>query len=234
MTTPTPVREQQSPRAKIVVLSEKDVGEIAGFIAVQSGRARDTVEEHLVWFLLQNPARQPEYPLGFGLLFADRLVGCILCVPQAFHFGSERILLMGSSSFYVDDRHRGHGGRLFLKYSRLANQHPLFGTSANAEAAALWKAAGAGPIPYSDAELFGVLRWPPVAEEFIHRRYSNRLLSRLAGSAISHLVGQFRPLGIDGADAEALQQLTSAEQVNDLPIHGDATKLTAMRDLPYI
>ena len=96
--------------------------------------------------------------------------------------------LMGSSSFYVDDRHRGQGGRIFLKYSRMANQWPLFGTSANAEAAALWKAAGAKPIPYSDRELFGVLHWPPVAEEVVHRKYSNRFLTRLAGSSISHLV----------------------------------------------
>jgi hypothetical protein len=234
MTTTTPVPERPSPRADIVVLSEKDVGEMAAFIAVQSGRTPETVEEHLRWFLLQNPARQSADPLGFGLRLADQLVGCILCVPQAFRFGSERILLMGSSSFYVDDRHRGQGGRLFLKYSRLANQHPLFGTSANAEAAALWNAAGARSIPYSDAELFGVLRWPPVAEEFIQRRYSSRLLAGLSGSWISSLVGLFRPLQIDGTNPDALHPLTSAEQVNDLPIHGHATRLTAMRDLPYI
>jgi hypothetical protein len=234
MTMAAPSSEQRSPRADIVSLSEKDVGEIACFVAVQSGRSREEVEAHLGWFLLENPARQDRDPLGFGLRFADQLVGCILCVPQDFRFENRRILLMGSSSFYVDNDHRGHGGRIFLKYSRLANQWPLFGTSANADAAALWKAAGGKPIPYSNEELFGVLHWPPVVEEFIHRQHSNRLLSRLAGSSISNLAKLFRPLKIDNSECDALRPLTSAEQVNDLPIHSPATKLTAMRDLPYI
>ena len=104
---------------------------------------------------------------------------------------AEKILLMGSSSFYVDHRHRGQGGRIFLKYSRLANQWPIFGTSANAEAAALWKAAGAKPIPYSDGELLGVLRWPPLIEELVHRKYSNRLLTPPGTSPISNLADYY-------------------------------------------
>lgn len=234
MTEGTPIPQRRASHAELVALAEKDIAEIASFIAVQSGRTNESVEAHLRWFLLENPARQPQDPLGFGLRSADRLVGCILCSPQAFRFGSERILLMGSSSFYVDERHRGQGGRIFLQYSRLAAQRPLFGTSANAEAAALWKAAGASPIPYSDGELFAVLRWPPVAEEFIHRKHWSRWLSRLAGSSVSNLAGLFRPLKIDDGKSEALRSLTSPEQVNQLPIHDPSAKLTAMRDLPYI
>jgi hypothetical protein len=234
MTTPAPIPDQRSVRANLVALAEKDLRELACFIAAQSGRTNETVEPHLRWLLLENPARQPEDPLGFGLRVADQLAGCILCVPQAFRLGRERILLMGSSSFYVDELHRGYGGRIFLKYSRLANQRPLFGTSANAEAAALWKAAGARPIPYSDGELFGVLHWPPVVEEFTERRYASRLLSRVAGSFVSNLAGLLTPLKIDSGQSDALRPLPSAEEVNDLPIHNPAAKLTAMRDLPYI
>jgi hypothetical protein len=141
---------------------------------------------------------------------------------------------MGSSSFYVDERYRGHGGRIFLQYSRLGNKQPLFGTSANAEAAALWKAAGASPIPGSDGELLGVLRWPPVVEEFVQRRYSSHRLSRLAGNPVSGLAGFFRSLKIDCVASDALQLLTSPEQANDLRVHVRSAKLTAMRDLPYI
>jgi len=220
--------------AELVALSEQDVTEVASFIALQSGRTAEAVEAHLRWFLLENPARQPQYPVGFGLRSTDQLVGCILCSPQAFRFGSNRILLMGSSSFFVDERYRGHGGRIFLQYSRLANQLPLFGTSANAEAAALWKAAGASPMPYFDGELFGVLHWPPVAEEFVHRRYSSPLLSRLAGSPVANLAKLFRPLKLNVGKSEALRPLTSAEQVNDLDIHDPSAKLTALRDLAYI
>ena len=234
MTTPTPASDHPSLRITPVTLAENDLSEIASFIAAQSGRTHESVERHLRWFLLENPARRPEDALGLGLRAADQLVGCILCVPQAFRAGTKTILLMGSSSFYVDHRHRGHGGRIFLKYSRLANQYPLFGTSANAEAAALWKAAGARPIPDSDAELFGVLRWPPVAEEFIHLKYANQLLSRLAGSPIANAARLILHLKIDDGESDALQPLTSAEQVNDLPIHNSSAKLTAMRDLLYI
>jgi hypothetical protein len=233
MSAEMPVPKRIS-RANVVVLLEREIGEIAGFIAAESDRDPKTVEAHLRWFLLENPARRDSDPLGFGLRFSDQLVGCILCVPQAFRFVDKRILLMGSSSFYVESRHRGYGGRIFLKFSRLANRLPLFGTSANAEAAALWKAAGASSIPHSDGEVFGVLHWPPVAEEFIHRRYANRALSRLAASSVSKLAGLLRPLKIDSDESNSVRPLASAEEVNDLPIHDPATKLTAMRDSPYI
>ncbi len=235
MTTGTPVsRQRTAPPADLVTLFEKDIPDIADFIAKQSGRSRAAVEAHLRWFLLENPALQPEIPLGFGLRSAGRLVGCILCNPQTFRFHNETILFVGSSSFYVDEGHRGAGGRIFLQYCRLGNRHPLFGTSANPESAALWKSAGANPIPYSDGELFGVLRWPPVIEEFVHRRYSNPMLARMAGSAMTNVASLVRRLKINRGEAELLQPLNSAEQVIDLPVHGFAARLTAVRDLPYI
>jgi hypothetical protein len=231
MNTETSIPQQIS-RADLISLSENDVTEVACFIATQSGRIKNTVQEHLRWFLLENPARQANDPLGFGLRSADQFVGCILCSPQAFRFENQKIVFMGSSSFYVDESHRGHGGRVFLQYSRLANRWPLFGTSANPEAAALWKAAGASSIPDSDAELFGILHWPPVAEEFAHRRHP--LLSRLAATSISNLAAVWRPLKFDGGTSDALQPLTSAEQVNDLVAENSCEKLTAMRDFAYI
>jgi hypothetical protein len=236
MTSPSPPSPQRPTRADLLPLPEKDFSEIAAFIAVQSGKTRESVEDHLRWFLLENPARQPQDPLGFGLRSSDQLVGCILCSPQNFCIENKEILFIGSSSFYVDESHRGHGGRIFLQYSRLGNQHPLFGTSANAEAAALWKASGANPIPNSDRELFGILHWPPVVEEFVHRRYPNPILEGLARTPLSNLAGLSRPLKIDFEDVQSgsLQPLTSAEQVMDLPIHGPSARLTALRDLPYI
>jgi hypothetical protein len=89
-------------------------------------------------------------------------------------------------------------------------------------------------MPHSDGELFAALRWPPVVEEFVHRRSSNRMLARLAGSPISHLAALVRPLQIDAGAPDALQLLTSAEQVNDLPVHEPSAKLTSLRDLAYI
>lgn len=235
---PQPIAQKRPAPAELVPILAKDIAEVAAFIALQSGKSPETVEPHLRWFWLENPARQPQDPLGFGLRASlreqDQLVGCILCSPQAFCFGTKQIVLMGSSSFYVEDPYRGQGGRIFLQYSRLGKQWPLFGTSANAQAAALWSAAGGAPIPYSGGELFGVLHWPSVAEEFMHRRNGNRLLARLAGSAVSNVVQIFKPLKIDGSAPDALQLLTSAEQVKDLSILGPSTRLTAWRDTSYI
>lgn len=235
MTTPAGTQREQTPRAELVTIEIKDVPEIASFIATQSGRSRDSIEAHLRWFLLENPALRAEDPLGFGLRSGDQLIGCILCSPQLFRCEKQTILFMGSSLFYVDDRHRGYGGRIFLQYCRLGSRYPLFGTSANAEAAALWKAAGASPIPHSDGELFGVLRWPPIAEEVVHRRFSNRLLSALAGSSVAAIAGVLRPLKIDCSSSDKLQPLISAEQAHDfLQPHHSSTKLTAARDPSYL
>jgi hypothetical protein len=235
MTTPMGTQREQTKRAELVTIETKDIPEVASFIATQSSRSRESVEAHLRWFLLENPALRAQDPLGFGLRSADRLVGCILCSPQLFRCEKQAIFFMGSSLFYVDDRHRGYGGRIFLQYCRMGNRHPLFGTSANVEAAALWKAAGARPIPHSEGELFGVLRWPPIAEEVAHRRYSNRPLSALAGSSLATIAGAFRPLKIECSSSDKLRPLTSAERVSDLlQRHNFSTKLTAARDLPYL
>jgi hypothetical protein len=228
------VSQDRPLRAALDALSESDIPDVATFIAAQSGRARVAVESHLRWFLLENPARRSNDPLGFGLRSGDQLVGCILCCPQEFRFKNESIVLMGSSSFYVDDRYRGHGGRIFLQYCRLAGHWPLFGTSANSEAAALWKAAGAIPISGSESELFGVLRWPPIVEEFAHRKNVNGLLSRLAGSSISNLARLLRPLRTNTVSCGSLRLLTSAEEVNDLDLPDCPAALTALRDTAYI
>jgi hypothetical protein len=241
MTVASVVRETAC-RTEVVALTENDLPEIAGFIASRSGRTKQAVESHLRWFLLQNPARKPQYPLGFGLRSQDRLVGCILYNPQTFQINHRIIDLMGSSCFYVDEAFRGQGARIFLRCSRIPA--PFLGTSANADAAALWKAAGANPIPFSDGELFGVLHWPPVAEEFAHRKFSNRALNRLAASPISKLAKLCRALKLDVHPSGSLRPLESAEEAHklltdrfaedDLSLRDPFQKITALRDLPYI
>jgi hypothetical protein len=234
MTAARVIPRANSPTVELAPIAESDISEIAAFIAVQSKRSREAVESHLRWFLLENPAREPEQPLGFGLRSPSGIAGCILCSPQVFRLGARRMVMMGSSSFYVHEDFRGHGGRIFLQYSRLAGRWPIFGTSANAMAAALWKAAGAAPLPYSDGEMLGVIRWQPVAEELVHRRGSSRFLGSIAASSISGVMAQFRRLKIDDQNPEALCPLTCAEQVGDVVARHRAEKLTALRDAAYI
>jgi hypothetical protein len=221
-------------RADLFALSEPNVPALAAFIGSQSGQRKETVQSHLRWFLLQNPARQPADPLGFALRSEDKIVACILCSPQSFQVLHRSMNLMGSSSFYVAENFRGQGGRIFLQYARLGQLQPLFGTSANAAAAALWKAAGACPIPCSEGELFGVFRWSPLAEEFAHRKSSSRILRHIARSSAARLVGLFHPLKIDMTDSSEMRILNSAEEALEIASHAPSEKITSLRDMPYL
>ncbi len=235
MTEPAARKQNGSPAAKLVTISDAEIVEVAQFIASQSGREPASVESHLRWFLLDNPARPPQFPLGCGLRSPQgQLVGCILYVPQTFRFQQQTLLVVGSSSFYVDERYRGSGGLVFLRFSELGKQWPLFGNSANADAAKLWKARGAVPIPNSDHELFGVLRWKGVIDEGLHRGGVPKALARMASGPASLLVHPFKRLDLEPARAGDLFPLTSAEQVTQLPLQGPAPTLTANRDLAYI
>jgi hypothetical protein len=216
-----------------VTILDSEIGELSRFIAVQSGREAADVESHLRWFLLENPAREAEIPLGCGLRSTDgELVGCILCVQQKFTHQRQIVTVMGSSSFYVDERCRGSGGLLFLRFSEFGRRWPLFGNSANTDAAGLWKARGATPIPLSDHELFGVLHWGPVIEETLHRKGAGRV-SRFVARATSGIAGLAKRLRLDD-DSGNLSPLGSADEVMALPIHEPSTEVTAARDRDYI
>jgi len=113
-----------------------------------------------------------------------------------FRFQQQTLLVAGSSSFYVDEFHRGSGGLLFLRFSELARKFPLFGNSANADAAKLWKARGAVPISNSDYELFGVLRWDGVIEEALTRRGVPKTLAQVARGAVALAVSPLKRLNL--------------------------------------
>jgi hypothetical protein len=223
------------PRTELVALADGDLTEVAQFIARQSNKDQLQVESHLRWFWVENPAREAETPMGWGLRAAQgQLVGCFLCIPQAFRFQHKRLLVMGSSCFYVDDAHLGSGALIFLKYTSLNKRWALFGNSANADAAKLWKGRGATPIPHSDHELLGIVRWSPVLEDVVFRKTGGPRTARLAGRLVSGLVSPFRQLDLDSGEPADLHPLSSAEQVSALPIFDPPSQLTSARDLPYI
>ncbi len=224
-----------SSRAELVAISESDIAELAPFIASQSGREAARVESHLRWFLLDNPARDPQIPLGVGLRSPQgQLAGCILYVPQAFRFQRQTFPMIGSSCFYVDQHYRGQGGLMFLRFAELSRIRPLFANSANADSAKLWKARGAIPIPHSDHELFGVLRWGGAIEEGLKRRGAPDRLARMSSGPAAFLARPFKRLRLGAGRADRLTRLASAEEVMQLPLRDSAPELTANRDLPYI
>jgi hypothetical protein len=229
------LKSAESSSAKLVTVSESDIVELSQFIAAQSGQEPAIVENRLRWLLLDNPAHDPEIPLGCGLRSPQgRLVGCILYVPQYFRYQQQKFLALGSSSFYVEERYRGSGGSLFLRFSELSKKWPLFGNSANADAAKLWKARGAVPIPYSDHELFGVLRWRGVLEEGLTRRGVPKIIAGAICVSAAPFAGACKHLKLETGRGDDLTLLDSAEQVMQLPIHDHPSQLTADRDLSYI
>ena len=222
--------------AELVAISESDIVPLALFIASQSGREPVSVESHLRWFLLENPARDRQIPLGCGLRAPQgEFVGCILYVPQTFRFQQQTFPVVWSSCFYVDKRYRRNGGLvIFFRFAELGRKWPLFANSTNAAAAKFWQVQRASPIPYSDHELFGVLRWSGMIEEGLSRRRAPKTLARMASASAALLVRPFKRLKLERGRPEDLVQLASAEQVIKLPIHGPAPELTASRDLRYI
>lgn len=220
-------------RAQLSAISESDLSGLIPFLARQSGKSQDQLRTHIPWLLLDNPARQPNTPLGWGLRSNNgEFVGCILCLPQFFMLGERKVLLMGSSSFYVDESHRGQGALIFLKYSQLCSKWPLFGNSANAEAASLWRARRATPIINSDHELLGVFRWRSLIQEFLVRKRGGHSPHQGVARALARAAGPFHRLQLKRSGN--LVPLKSADEVMRLPIHDTAEKLTAVRDESFI
>jgi len=222
-------------KASLVDLTERDVPELARFIAVQAGQSPEERLAHLTWLLLENPARSAAgLPLGYGVRAGSALVGCILYLPQVFVFGGNPLLLLGSSCFYVDERHRGAGGALFLKFSRASAQWPLFANSANAVAAALWKARGATSIPDSDHEFLGIVDWTSIVEELAVRRGMGNALARAVGATTGWL-RHFRKLRFPPSPESRLRPLSSVDAVMDLQLAAEPEYvLTARRDEQYL
>jgi hypothetical protein len=218
-----------------VEFHEPDIAELARFIAVQSNRNVNKIENHLQWFVVENPARNTQHPIGWGIRTgAGDVAGCLLCIPQFFRFRQARVLLLGASLFYVDPSHRGSGGLIFLKYAQSGKQTALFCNSANPEAARLWKSFQATPIPNSDHELLGTIRWAPVLEEILHRRLGQTFVFLTAAKALSPLARVAKPLKLASSVSGELVRLTTAEQALELAMDQSTGFVTGERGLDFV
>jgi hypothetical protein len=137
---------------------------------------------------------------------------------------------MMSSSFYVDQYHRGAGTSLFMKFLQLGRRHALFVSSANAPVAHMWQRLGAYPVGHSDHEMLGIVRWHGVVEEALGPKFGNapavRLLTRLA----SPLRWRLRPCTARGS----LIGLKSPEEAATICTWGSPERLATVRDVPYL
>jgi hypothetical protein len=186
---------------------------------------------HLRWFLFANPARPRDVPRGWiARDGAGRIVGAKLCSPQRFRCrGSEFVLLHGGG-YYVDCDHRGRGLGLLRRYLELGDRYSHFVTTANEASGAVYERCGGYPIAGSDHELIGVVRWAPIVEEWLGRRFGRPGLARLAAQAAALVPGRIRgrARGLEPIAAIDLQRLAIADPLEH------AAHLTAVRDPEFL
>jgi len=214
--------------------------EVARFIGRVSGS--DTplplAIERLSWILLENPARAPSDPLGWLLRTpSGEVVGCMGCAPQKFCFGQTTLTMMMANSFYVDDRYRGNGTSVLLKYLQLGRRYPLFVSSASATVAEMWQKLGGYPLGNSDHEVIGILRPRPLLAESLFRKTSSDLAARLTSTIVSPFLslGLRAPRRLFRGSAEGeLLLLGTPEEAAILCAEHHGDKITSCRDTSFL
>jgi hypothetical protein len=213
-----------------------DLEEIARFINrfSESETPISRAVERLSWILLQNPARKPGDPLGWLLRTSSKEIGgCLCCAPQKFCFAQKTFTLMMANSFYVDDRHRGAGASLFLKFLQLGRCCPLFVSSANPTVAEMWQKLGAYPLANSNHELLGIIRWPPLLRESLFRKTDNNRIAQFTSALASPFLRPRHDLLRDSAEAE-LRPLATPAAASALCAGHRSGKITCFRDVAFL
>ncbi|MFY9905295.1 MAG: hypothetical protein WAM43_09520 [Terriglobales bacterium] len=217
-------------------ITPSDLEEVARFIALisRSNTPHSTAVKRLVWILLENPAREPADPLGWLLRTpAGEMAACMCCAPQKFCFDEKTFTLMMANSFYVDDRYRGGGASIFLKYLQLARRYPLFVSSANATVAAMWQKLGGYSLGNSDHEVIGVLRWRPLLAESIYRKTASDRFSQFASALASPFLRARRGFPSDTAEGQ-LFPLHTPEEAATVCAEYHSNKITNCRDAAFL
>jgi hypothetical protein len=217
-------------------ITPADLEEIARFILRISGSDAPLAHavKRLSWILLENPARERANPLGWLLRDASgAVVGCMGCAPQKFCFNQKTFTMMMANSFYVDDRYRGSGASLFLKYLQLGRRYPLFVSSANATVAELWQNLGGIALANSDHEVFRILRWPPLLAEGVYRKTSSRGAATFIAALSSPLFPAQHHL-LPGSPQEKLSPIHTLEDAYRTCANHRSDTITSCRDIPYL
>lgn len=222
-------------------IAPSDLEELARFIAGISGSNTPLPRAvaRLTWILLENPAREPADPLGWMLRApSGEIAGCMCCAPQKFCFAQKTFTLMMANSFYVDDRYRGGGASIFLKYLQLGRRYPLFVSSANATVAEMWQKLGGYPLGDSDQEVIGILRWPPLLAESVYRKTASHRVAQFAAALASPFSRAKRGFAGDTREADTregeLLPLHTPEDAASVCAEHHSDKITNCRDATFL
>jgi GNAT superfamily N-acetyltransferase len=220
-------------------IAEGDLEDLARFLArsgsgageVAAAPARDA--RHYRWFLLDNPAQPAGVPCGWLARREDgEVVGSKFCAAERFSCaGREQTLLMGGG-FYVSEAHRGLGLALMRRYLEQGRRHALFASTMNAVSGALYEHYGGYPVPHTDHEWLGVLRFSPLLEEVLRRRLGSPPLARVLSRA-----GTLRPGALRGRARGELVRVESPAALAGLavaPPPEHARDVTHVRDEAFL
>jgi hypothetical protein len=162
-----------------------------------------------------------------------RLGGVHLIFPARFRLGEQRLLGLGSCSFFVEPHARLQGFFLFRRFLQTPDVDFFFATTCNEASGALWRKLGGEAVPDSEATAILIQRPGPVAEELALRRRSGRLLAAVAGG-LAHLATPLLELPGRGSHLE-LRPCCDWDQFAWLAErHRDAARLTAERSAAYL
>jgi hypothetical protein len=221
---------------KLHEMAASDLNEVARFITRLSGSCTPHGEavDRLCWILLENPARRPEDSLGWLLRApSGELAGCMCCSPQNFCFGQSTFNLMMANSFYVDERFKGSGTSILLKYLQLGRRYPLFVSSANPTVAGMWNKVGGYSLGGSDHELIGVSRWPGLLAEAVCRKTKISRLALMTSALVAPFSRGRRNL-VAGKPAGYLKPIRSPEEAASICAQHQSDKITACRDFQFL
>lgn len=143
------------------------------------------------WHLFENPEAIATLPRGFvARNEAGQVVGVKQCSPQRFRCGEQEFVLLCGGGYYVDQAYRGVGLRLMRAYLETEDRVSQFASTMNEVSGALYERYGGYPIPHTEHEMIGVLRWPPFIEEVLQRRLGRTALARAAALPAALLPGR--------------------------------------------
>jgi len=162
-------------------LARYDDGERRGAGAARTPFETSRIEQRLRWLLLENPLTTPTSAHGLCIRDgAGGVVGLLLAFPSAFRVGDQRLLGIGSGSFFVEPAARTLGFHLFKRHLRWPGYDFFFSTTCNAASGALWRMLGAAVVPSCAVELVLPLDLGVMFPAFLAGRAPSPILARLA------------------------------------------------------
>lgn len=166
------------------VLREARAGDFDAIVAVKHRNGMPA--EPWAWLWQENPARAAfpaNFPLGWVLDHAGRVVGFMGNVPLQCYRGGQTLLAAVARGFVVDPAHRSHSIRLAAAFLTQTNVHVLLNTSANVPTSRIFGALKAFKIPQDDYDqaLFWVVRPAGFLASVFHRMGGPRTAARIAG-----------------------------------------------------